>query len=165
MSTHALPAASPADRTSLIRWIGAGLAAAALVVVLAVALWPASDVEKARADGKSLGEAVNTLYYADTTEEVDAALSEVASAASTAADHAGDYVGTQVDAQGDALSRAADGYVGAHTADSSFDQDLYQAELDTAVDDLNSQADGFRDEGPEVQQAFWDGYADGVSGA
>ena len=165
MSTHAHTLEAPATgRMKVVRWIVGGVAAAALVAVLAIAFWPASDAEKARADGKELGQAVNTLYYADTTEEVDAALDDVAGAASTAADHAGDYVGDQFDEQADALYRAADGFVGAHTADNSFDQDLYQAELDTAIDDLNSQAGSFQDEAPEVQQAFWDGYQEGLNG-
>ena len=66
--------------------------------------------------------------------------------------------------QNDALSRAADGFVGSQTAESDFDRDLYQAELDVAKDDLVTQADDFRTQGPEVQQAFWDGYQDGLNG-
>jgi hypothetical protein len=51
-----------------------------------------------------------------------------------------------------------------HTSDDSFSVDVYQAELNTAVDDLAGQADDFRTTGPEVQQAFWDGYQDGLNG-
>jgi LuxR family maltose regulon positive regulatory protein len=40
--------------------------------------------------------------------------------------------------------------------------DLYQSELDTAVADLNDNAADFRTEGPEVQQAFWDGFQTAV---
>ena len=65
----------------------------------------------------------------------------------------------------DALDRAADGFVGTLTADDEFEQDLYEAELDVAVDDLTSQAEDFRTTGPEVQQAFWDGFDTGLDAA
>ena len=84
-------------------------------------------------------------------------------AASDTADHAGDAVANQVNDQADALDRAADGFVGSLTADDEFEHDLYQAELDIAVDDLTSQAEDFRTTGPEVQQAFWDGYDTGLT--
>ena len=32
-----------------------------------------------------------------------------------------------------------------------------------AIDDLDRQAEDFQNQGPEVQQAFWDGYETGVS--
>jgi hypothetical protein len=67
-------------------------------------------------------------------------------------------------AQEDALARAAEGFVGSRTTDDAFEADLYQAELDVAVDDLGSQAEDFRTTGPEVQQAFWDGYEAGLDG-
>ena len=51
-----------------------------------------------------------------------------------------------------------------NTADDEFEADLYEPELETAVDDLTSNADDFRTTGPEVQQAFWDGYEDGLNG-
>lgn len=35
--------------------------------------------------------------------------------------------------------------------------------LDVALDDLASNADDFRSTGPEVQQAFWDGYDQGIA--
>ena len=64
----------------------------------------------------------------------------------------------------DALARAADGFAGSITAGDEFEQDLYQAELEVALDDLAGQASEFRAQGPEVQEAFWEGYEDGVSG-
>jgi hypothetical protein len=143
--------------------LAAGVLLAAALTALTVALWPASEADKARDDGERMGEAVGQLYAADTTAEVDAALAEVHSAAVDARDHAGDSVANQVADQEDALSRAADGFVGTHTSDDSFEADLYQAELDTAVDDLTTQASDFRAEGPEVQQAYWEGVEDGLS--
>ena len=101
---------------------------------------------------------------ADTPAEVDTALADVRAAAVDTRVHAGDAVAAQVADQTDALERAADGFVGTRTADDSFEQDLYQAELDVAVDDLASQADDAREQGPEVRQAFWDGYETGVNG-
>ena len=130
---------------------------------LTLALWPASEADKARADGEQFGDAVVQLYYADTQAEVDAALVDVDQAVTDTREHAGDEVASQVDEQADALNRAADGFVGANTTDDAFEQDLYQAELDVALDDLESQASDFRAQGPEVHQAFWEGVDSSLS--
>jgi hypothetical protein len=149
---------------SLFR-IGGGTALAATLSVVAIAVWPASEADRAHDDGERYGEAVAQLYNADSTAEVDAALTELDAAAADTRDHAGDAVSEQVDDQADALARAADGVAGTVTADDELEADLYQAELDIAVTDLTSQAEDFRAEGPEVEQAFWEGVDDGLSGA
>ena len=164
MSTSSYAAPAPARtsrRTSLLGRVTAGVLLVAALAALTVALWPASEADKARDDGERMGEAVGQLYAADTTAEVDAALADMHSAALDARDHAGDSVANQVADQDDALARAADGFVGTLTADDSFESDLYQAELDVAVDDLTTQASDFRAEGPEVQQAYWEGFETG----
>jgi hypothetical protein len=143
--------------------IAGGTSLAAVLAAAAIAVWPASEADKARADGEQLGEAVNALYAADSPTEVDAALADVHSAASDARVHAGDAVYDQVAAQEDALSRAAEGYVGYYTTDDAWEAELYEAELDVALEDLEDNADEFRTNGPEVQQAFWDGYSSTVS--
>jgi hypothetical protein len=149
---------------SVTRLVGVLLAAAVLAAAT-VALWPASEADKAREDGKQLGEAVNQLYYADSTEEVDAALDEVSAAAADSREHGSDALADQVAAQEDALSRAADGYVGALTADNDFDAEVYEVELDYALDDLESQTSEFRTEAPEVHAAYWDGFQEGFEGS
>jgi len=151
------PAAESTRSKVLPALIGGG-SGLAVLAALAIALWPASEVDKARADGEQLGEAVFALYAADSTSEVDAALADVHTAATDAREHAGDAVADQVAAQEDALARAADGFVGMYSSDDDFEADLYQYELDVAVDDLADNAEEFRTTGPEVQQAFWDGY-------
>jgi hypothetical protein len=152
---------TPARTRSIVAWILGGAAIIATVVVVAIAVWPASEADKAREDGQHVGEAVTALAAAQTTDEVSSALTDLRTAVSDTRDHAVDNVVGQVDDQADALYRAADGFVGSHTTDSSFEADLYQAELDDALGDLDRQAKDFQDEGPEVQQAFWDGYQDG----
>jgi hypothetical protein len=149
-------------RKSLLALLAAAAVAAALAAA-AVALWPASEADKARDDGEQLGQAVSALYNAQSADEVDAALADVQTAVDDTRDHAGDAVANQVGDQTDALDRAADGFAGTHTSTDSWDVDLYQAELNTAVDDLASQADDFRSTGPEVQQAFAEGYQSGFS--
>jgi hypothetical protein len=145
------------------RWVAGGLlAVSALTAVVIALVWP-SEADKARADGERYGEAVAQLAAADTPAEVDAALVDVRDAAADTREHAGDAVAGQVADQQDALDRAVDGFVGERTSDDTFEADLYGAELDTAVDDLASQADDFRNQGSEVEQAFWDGYQDGVN--
>jgi hypothetical protein len=165
--TTPVPAAPAAgrDRTmSLLRWITGGAALATILTIVTVAVWPASETDKAREDGKHLGQAVAQLQGAQSQADVDAALADIDTAVSDTRDHAGDALADQVADQGDALDRAVDGFVGTHTSGDAFEVDLYQAELDTAVDDLDSQAEDFRTQGPEVQQAFWDGYRDGLNG-
>jgi hypothetical protein len=151
-------------RQSLVAWLVGGVLAAAAVAAVVVALWPASEADRARNDGERFGAAVAALYTADSAEEVDAALVDMHDAAVDTREHAGDAVAEQVSDQADALERAADGFVGSRTADDSFSRDLYQAELDVAVDDLANNADDFQSTGPDVQQAFWDGYETGVAG-
>jgi hypothetical protein len=168
MSTHtatapAAPAADTPRRSSPLRWIGAGSGLAALLGVAAIALWPASEADKARADGERVGEAVTQLYYADSSAEVDAALSELDAAVADTRAHAGDELTDQLDDQADALARAADGFAGSRTTDDAFEADLYQAELDIALDDLTNQASDFRAQGPEVHQAFAEGLDTGLT--
>ena len=159
-----MPATTSPRTKRLLRWIIGGTAVAALLTALTIAVWPASETDKARADGERYGAAVADLYDATTLEEADAALSDMHAAAVDTREHAGDAVSDQVARQSDALDRAVDGYVGSRTADDEFSADVYQAQLDVAVDDLAAQADDFRTTGPEVQQAFWDGYETGVNG-
>jgi hypothetical protein len=156
------PAPKAANRTRLQRWIVGGGAGAAILTAVVIAVWPASAADKARDDGERLGEAVGQLYDAQSAAEIDAALAEIDAAVSQTRVHAGDHVAEQVADQQDALARAADGFVGAHTTDDAFEADLYQAELDAALDDLTSQASDFRAEGPEVNQAFWEGVQKGL---
>ena len=144
--------------SSLTYWITGGITFAALVITLAIALSPASNTDKARSDGEALGTAVASLNTATSQEEVDAAVADLRDAAADTRDHAGDAVADQVDEQVDALDRAADGAYGAATADDEFSQEVYEWELDDALADLNGNAESFRTEGPEVQQAFWEGY-------
>jgi hypothetical protein len=149
---------------SPLRWLAGGGAAAAALAALAIAVWPASEADKARSDGEQFGAAVAQLQAADTTAEVDAALIEVQDAATDTRAHGYDAVSTQVSDQADALDRAADGYVGSISSDDDFEAELYELQLDDAVGDLESNADDFRTTGPEVQQAFWDGYDAGLNG-
>jgi len=126
--------------------------------VVPIAVWPASATDKARDNGEQVGQAVNHLYYAESSSDVAAALSELDAAVSdTRADTSGEFA-DQVDAQTDALNRAADGFVGSRTSDDAWEADLYQAELDSALDDLTDNASDFRAQGPEVHQAFWEGF-------
>lgn len=144
-------------RIALITLVAAALAA------VAIAAWPASETDKARDDGEQLGEAVSQLYYAESSAEVDAALADIDEAAADTREHSGDAVADQAAAQEDALARAADGFAGSVTAGDEFEQDLYQAELEVALDDLTSQASDFRAQGPEVHQAYWEGFDEGLS--
>ena len=132
-----------------------------VLAAVAVALWPASEADKAREDGEQVGDAVVQLYNA--TARPGSALVELDEAVTDTREHAGDEVAEQVDEQAEALNRAADGFVGANTTDDAFEQDLYQAELDVALDDLEGQASDFRTQGPEVHQAFWEGVDESLS--
>jgi hypothetical protein len=158
----ATTAPAPKTRRSIARRLAAGSLVTASIVAASIALWPASEAEKAREDGEQFGAAVASLYEADTTEEVNAALSDVQNEAQDAREHAGDAIGDQVDAQVDALDSAMNGFVGMNTTDSSWDADLYEYELDAALDDLADNAEEFRTEAPEVHEAFWSGVEDGI---
>jgi hypothetical protein len=138
--------------------IGLGTLFALVAAILTIAPWPASEADKARADGEQLGQAVSALYAADSAAEVDTALADISEAAADTRAHAGDQARERLSDTEDALARAADGFVGAHASDSDWDAELYQAELDIAIDDLDNQAQDIREDAPEVEQAFWDGF-------
>jgi hypothetical protein len=143
--------------------IAGGALAAILLTVVAIALWPASGADKARDDGEQVGQAVTQLYEAQSAEEVDAALVELDAAVTDTREHAGDEVADHVAEQQDALARAAEGFAGYYTTDSDWDAALYEAELEIAVDDLAREAGDFREQGPEVHEAFWQGVDDGLT--
>jgi hypothetical protein len=96
---------------------------------------------------------------------VDAALADVDAAVNDARDHGAVEVVEQVGEQQDALVGAVDGFVGATSTDDTFKADLDEAELDYALADVVSQAADFRDQGPEVQQAYWEGFEEGFEGS
>ena len=156
------PTARRTSASSLLAWVVGALVTAAVLAAVTAALWPASEADKAREDGEQFGEAVLQLYNADSEAEVDAAFVELDQAVSDTREHAGDAAASQAADQEDALNRAVDGFVGANTTDDGFEADLYQAELDVALDDLSSQASDFRAQGPEVHQAFWEGVDTGL---
>jgi hypothetical protein len=162
-ATHTAPAPRSWFSRRALLWLLGGAAVAAAIAAATIALWPASETEKARNDGEQLGQAVSALYSAQSPEDADAALGDVHDALRDTREDAVDFVSGQVNDQTDALDRAVDGFVGVHTSDDSWDVDLYQSELNTAVDDLSSNAEQFSSQGPEVRQAFWEGYQNGLS--
>jgi hypothetical protein len=164
MSSTTQQTTPQAGRKRLVNRLTAGAATLAAVAAVTVAVWPASEAEKAYDDGHDVGVAVSDLYYADSSEEVDQALADLDDALVDTREHAGDAVYEQADKQADALDRAVDGYVGATTSSDDWDQELYEAELEDAVDDLQDNAEEFQTEAPEVEQSFWDGVDDGLEG-
>jgi hypothetical protein len=168
-TTTATPAGLTEDREQgrirrMAAKAAAGTAVAAALTAFTLAVWPDSAAEKARADGEAIGSAAAALYNADTAGEAVDARSDLVSAVRDARLRAGDAVADQVEKQEDALNRAVNGYVGTLTADTQFDADVYQSELDYARADLANQADDFRSTGSEVQQAFWEGVDSGLNG-
>jgi hypothetical protein len=154
---------TPAARSSLLRWTAGGTGLAAVLAAVAIAAWPASAADTARVDGERVGEAVVQLQDAQTTEEVDAALTELDAAVNEARSHAGEELDEQITDQADALDRTVDGLVGAVTTDDEFEAELYEMQLDDAVNDLAGNAEDFREQGPEVHDAFWEGVEDGLA--
>ena len=142
--------------------LGLGTLCALLAAILTLAVWPASEADNARDDGEQLGAAVSALYDANSPEQVDTAIADLQDAAAETRTHVADRFDEQIDDTQDALSRAADGFVGSATTD-GWDQDLYEAELDAAVDDLDDQVTDTREDAPEVVQAFWDGFDSGLT--
>jgi hypothetical protein len=143
---------------SLAMKLGLGTLCALAAATLTLALWPASEADKARDDGEQLGTAVSSLYAADSASEVDDAIADIETAGADIRSHAGERADERVNEAQDALSRAADGFAGAVTADDEWDQDLYEYELDVALEDLADGAEDLREDAPEVEQAFWDGF-------
>ena len=158
------PRPAPTSRRSrLLQWVGVGTLAAVFATSLTIAVWPASEADKARdrrrADRPGRQRALRRPERrARSTRRWPTSRSP----SPTPRNHAGDRVDEQLSDTEDALSRAADGFAGAHTTD-GWDADLYQAELDVAIDDLADQAQDIREDAPEVEQAFWDGFDSGLT--
>jgi hypothetical protein len=152
------------SRGAALGWTAAIGVFVVALAALALALWPASEADKAREDGKQVGEAVGKLYYAQSASEADAALAELNTAVADTREHAGDAVANQAADQEDALARAVDGAVGSATTGDDFEYAVYQTELEYALNDLETQADDFRATGSDVQQAFWEGFQEGLPG-
>ena len=150
------------SRASVFRWIAGAIGLATLITVVAIAVWPASAADKAREDGKHLGQAVGELYNAHSQADVNAASADIHSALGDSRSHASDELNKHVNKQVDALNRAANGYVGAHTTDSSWDRDVYQSELNYATDDLSYNAKHFRNQRSDVDKAYYDGFRKGL---
>ena len=160
-TSHSTFAAGRGSST-LVRWIAGGLGLAVLITAVTIAVWPASAADKARADGEHLGRAVGALYHAQDSDDVHAAVADFDDAVYDTRTHAGDEFARQVDEQADALNRAVDGFVGSRTSEDGWDADLYQAELNAAVDDLVANADDFHSQRSEVRQAYYDGFQRGL---
>jgi soluble cytochrome b562 len=156
--------AAGAGRRRAFGWITGGATLAAAIAAATIALWPASEADKARDNGESFGAAVAQLEAATTQAEAEAALTEVRAAAADTREDVDAAVSDQVAAQADALERAVDGFVGATTTTDEWEAELYEWELDVAVNDLADNAEDFRTTGPEVQQAFWQGFETGHAG-
>src|SRR5262245_29733911 len=123
-----LPTTSPRSnpmaetKTKTLTWIAGSSSLAAILAVGAIAFWPASETDKARADGEAFGASVAALQDATTYGEVDAALVDMRDALADTGDHMTDEVAEQVDQQADALDRAVDGFVGERTSGDELEQ-------------------------------------------
>ena len=124
--------------------------AAGLVVALALGGCGKSPEDKARDDGKNVGEATRALFDAQSPEEARAAAGELKTAVSGLGEDARDAVREQVETQSGTLSKAADAVRAGDTT-----------ELKSAVDEIRSQAASFRDSGDSVANEFWRGFQDG----
>ena len=139
-----------------------GTTLVAALAATAIAVWPASAADKAYDDGVKVGEALTAVYEADTQAEAEAAIADLDAAVADTRTHAGDAVADQAYDQAEAFDRAAEGAIGAATAEDAWEQDVYQAELEVAMDDLVEGASDFRADGPQVHQGFWEGVQDGL---
>ena len=148
---------------SISRWLAGGAVLVALITALTIALWPQSEADKARADGENLGSAVAQLRDAETTDDVHDALDDLGDAVHDTRSHASDAVYEQAQSQGDAVYHAVNGFIGTVSAEDDWDQELYEEELDQAVEDLSANAEELRTNAPEVEAAYWEGVQDGLS--
>jgi soluble cytochrome b562 len=132
-------------------------ALAALVLGLAACGTPPED--KARDDGKQLGEAMRTLYDAATPQEVADALPGVRTAVQDTRDDARDKVGSQIEAQQDSVQDASEAVQNLRTANDQAQVEDALGNLRTAINDIRSQASDNRDN--SVANEFWRGFREG----
>jgi hypothetical protein len=130
---------------------------AALLLGLTACGTPPED--KARDDGKQLGEAMRTLYDAGTVREALDALPAVRTAVKDIREDARDQVGDQVAAQEDSVQDAADAMQGLRSSSNPQQADDAIGDLRTAINDIRSQASDNRDN--SVANEFWRGFREG----
>jgi soluble cytochrome b562 len=115
--------------------------------------------DKARDDGKQLGEAMRTLYDAGSVQEALDALPAVRTAVKDIREDARDEVGDQVAAQEDSVQDAADAMQGLRSSSNPQQADDAIGDLRTAINDIRSQASDNRDN--SVANEFWRGFREG----
>ena len=140
--------------------IARGIALALLATLaLGVVACGEAPEDKARSDGKQLGEAMRTLYDADTPQQAAGALPAVQTAVKDIREDARDEVGDQVDAQEDSVQDAQEALQSLQTAGDQAEVDDARGDLRTAINDIRSQANDNRDN--SVANEFWRGFRDG----
>jgi soluble cytochrome b562 len=137
----------------------AGLLALLACLLTGLAACGEAPEDKARDDGKQLGEAMRTLYDAETPQEAADALPAVRTAVQDLRGDARDEVGDQVDAQEDSVQDAQEALQGLRNANDQAQVEDAIGDLRTAINDIRSQANDNRDN--SVANEFWRGFRDG----
>jgi hypothetical protein len=122
----------------------------AVVLALALAACGESPEDEARDDGKQIGEAARALFDAESLDQAQTALDDLASAADEVDEETREAVSEQIDTQSASLSAAVDAIQGG---------DLDG--LKSAVQQVRSQADSFRSGEDSVANEFWRGFEEG----
>jgi hypothetical protein len=141
---------------------GATVLAILATLLLALAACGQAPEDKARSDGKQLGEAMRKLYDAETPQQAADALPGVQTAVKEIRSDARDQVGKQVDAQEDSVQDAMKAMQTLRTSTDPTQVADARGNLRTAINDIRSQADDNRDN--SVSNEFWRGFRDGFDG-
>jgi soluble cytochrome b562 len=137
----------------------ATLVAVFAALLLGLAACGQAPEDKARDDGKQLGEAMRKLYDADDAQQAAAALPAVKTAVQQVRSDARDKVGDQIEAQEDSVNDALDAFQTTQTSTDPAQVADARGDLRTAIDAIRSQADENRDD--SVANEFWRGFRDG----
>jgi hypothetical protein len=132
--------------------------AALTVAVVVLAGCGQSPEDKARDDGKDVGEAVRSVADATSIDQAQQAIGELRSAVNGMDGDTRKRVKSQVQTQRDQISNG----VQAARKAGSFDQAKQQ--LASTAQDLRAQAESFRDSNNSIANEFWRGFEDGYDG-
>jgi soluble cytochrome b562 len=137
----------------------ATLLAVFAALLLGLAACGQAPEDKARDDGKDLGEAMQKLYDADSPQAAIDALPAVQDAVKQTRSDARDKVGTQIEAQEDSVQDAVEALQSLRSSTDSAEAQDAIGNLRTAINDIRSQASDNRDN--SVANEFWRGFREG----
>jgi hypothetical protein len=134
------------------------LLALAAIAIIALAGCGSSPEDKARDDGKAVGEAVRAVKDATSVDQASQALGDVRDAVEKVHTDTRDHIKDQVSTLRGQIQGAVD------TARAAGNPADATASLQSSAQNVRAQADAFRNGNNSIANEFWRGFEEGYDG-